>query len=108
MPADASNDQRGLVWGDQPGYGHIYTQLSPNSTSPDIIYQGWCDNRMNLPCISGDSGPNNTAAARSRHAGGVNVVMGDGAVRFISNTVDLITVWRPLATIAGGETVPNF
>jgi prepilin-type N-terminal cleavage/methylation domain-containing protein/prepilin-type processing-associated H-X9-DG protein len=106
----ASNDQRGLVWGDQPGYGHIYTQLSPNSTSPDIIYQGWCDNKplVNLPCISGDSGPNNTAAARSRHPGGVNIVMGDGGVRFISDGVDLVTVWRPLATISGNETIPSF
>jgi hypothetical protein len=31
-----TNDQRGLLWGDQPGYGHIYTQLSPNSGSPDL------------------------------------------------------------------------
>jgi len=26
-----------------------------------------------------------------------------GSVQFMSNTVDLLTVWRPLATIAGGE-----
>jgi prepilin-type N-terminal cleavage/methylation domain-containing protein/prepilin-type processing-associated H-X9-DG protein len=106
----ASNDQRGLVWGDQPGYGHIYTQLSPNSTSPDFLYVGWCDSRpaVNLPCVSGDSGPNNTAAARSRHLGGVNVVLGDGSVRFVSDNVDLLTVWRPLATIAGGETIGDF
>jgi prepilin-type N-terminal cleavage/methylation domain-containing protein len=105
--AGASNDQRGLWWGDQPGYGHIYTQLSPNSTSPDLLYTGWCDSHpeRNLPCMSGDSGPNNTAAARSLHAGGVNVVFGDGAVRFVSQNVDLVNVWRPLATIAGGEVV---
>jgi prepilin-type processing-associated H-X9-DG protein len=106
----SSNDQRGLVWGDQPGYGHIYTQLSPNSTGPDILYVGWCSSQpqVNLPCINGDSGPNNTAAARSRHQGGVNVVLGDGSVRFVSENVDLVTVWRPLATIAGGEILPDF
>jgi prepilin-type N-terminal cleavage/methylation domain-containing protein len=106
----AVNDQRGLVWGDQPGYGHIYTQLSPNSSSPDFLYVGWCDNQpqLNLPCINGDSGPNNTVAARSRHVGGVNVVLGDGSVRFVQQTVDLLTVWRPLATIAGGETISDF
>jgi prepilin-type N-terminal cleavage/methylation domain-containing protein/prepilin-type processing-associated H-X9-DG protein len=106
----AANDQRGMPWGDQPGYGHIYTQLSPNSRSPDLLYVGWCDNQpqLNLPCISGDSGPNNTAAARSRHSGGVNVGMGDGSVRFISQNVDLITVWRALATIAGGEVIPDY
>jgi prepilin-type N-terminal cleavage/methylation domain-containing protein/prepilin-type processing-associated H-X9-DG protein len=105
----ASNDQRGMPWGDQPGYGQIYTQLSPNSNSPDFIYVGWCDNQptQNLPCISGDSGPNNHVASRSRHTGGVNVVLGDGSVRFVQNSVDLTTVWRPMATISGGEVVSN-
>ncbi len=106
----ASNDQRGMPWGDQPAYGSIYTQLSPNSSSPDLIYVGWCNNQptANLPCINGDWGPNNTAASRSRHSGGVNVVMGDGSVRFMNNNVDLLTVWRPLVTIAGGEVIPNY
>ncbi len=105
----ASNDQRGMPWGDQPGYGQIYTQLSPNSNSPDFIYQGWCDNQptQNLPCISGDWGPNNHAASRSRHSGGVNVCLGDGSVRFMRDSVDLLTVWRPMATISGGEVVAN-
>jgi prepilin-type N-terminal cleavage/methylation domain-containing protein len=30
-------DQRGMIWGDQPAYGSVYTQLSPNSGSPDLI-----------------------------------------------------------------------
>jgi prepilin-type processing-associated H-X9-DG protein len=104
----ASNDQRGLWWGDQPGYGSIYTQLSPNSTSPDLLYQGWCVNQphRNLPCIDGDWGPNNTVAARSRHTGGVNVLFADGSVHFIHNNVDLVSVWQALATINGGEDIP--
>jgi prepilin-type N-terminal cleavage/methylation domain-containing protein/prepilin-type processing-associated H-X9-DG protein len=103
----ANNDQRGLVWGDQPGYGHIYTQLPPNSTAPDFLYVGWCDNQplANLPCIDGDNGPNNTVAARSRHLNGVNVGMGDGSVRFINQNVDLLRVWRPLATISGNDEI---
>lgn len=106
----ATNDQRGMPWGDQPGYGQVYTQLSPNSRSPDLIYVGWCNNQpaQNLPCINGDSGPNNTVASRSRHTGGVNVVLGDGSVRFVNENVDLLGVWRPLGTIAGGEIIPNF
>jgi prepilin-type processing-associated H-X9-DG protein len=105
----ASNDQRGMPWGDQPGYGQVYTQISPNSTSPDFIYVGWCDNQpaQNLPCINGDGGPNNHVASRSRHTGGVNVCMGDGSIRFVQNSVDLLTVWRPMATISGGEVVSN-
>lgn len=97
-------DQRGMPWGDQPGYGQLYTQLSPNSSSPDLIYTGWCDNqpKANLPCINGDSGPNNTATARSLHPGGVNAALGDGSVRFIQNHI-AISIWRSLATINGGE-----
>jgi prepilin-type N-terminal cleavage/methylation domain-containing protein len=106
----ASNDQRGMPWGDQPGYGQVYTQLSPNSNSPDFLYQGWCDNQpaAGLPCISGDWGPNNHVGARSRHTGGINVGLADGSIRFVSNNVDLVSVWRPLATIAGGEVIANY
>ena len=38
----------------------------------------------------------------SRHPTGVNVVMADGAVGFVSNSVD-IGVWQALATISGNE-----
>lgn len=106
----ASNDQRGMIWGDQPGYGNIYSQLSPNSGGPDLLYSGWCDDQpaQNLPCISGDGGANNTVASRSRHVGGVFVAMGDGSVRFMDETVDLVTVWQPLVTLAGKETVADY
>jgi prepilin-type processing-associated H-X9-DG protein len=42
--------------------------------------------------------------AISRHAGGVNVLMGDGAVRFVKSTISLPTWWA-LGTIAGNEAV---
>ncbi len=41
-------------------------------------------------------------AARSLHPGGVNLGLGDGSVRFVSDTVNL-PVWRALGTRAGGE-----
>ena len=102
----ATNDQRGLHWGDQPGYGHIYAASNPNTNTPDFIYVGWCDNQpaVGLPCVSGDSGPNNVAYARSRHPGGVNVLFGDGTVRFVSQSV-VNTTWRALATMAGEEPI---
>jgi hypothetical protein len=64
----ASNDQRGMPWGDQPAYGSIYTQLSPNSRSPDLIYVGWCDSQpqVNLPCINGDRPTHRRLAPASR------------------------------------------
>jgi len=42
--------------------------------------------------------------SRSHHTGGVHSLMGDGAVRFISSSVDG-RVWRSLGTIGGGEVV---
>ncbi len=42
-------------------------------------------------------------AARSFHASGVNAMLADGSVRFVSNTVDS-DIWKAAATIAGGET----
>jgi hypothetical protein len=43
----------------------------------------------------------------SFHAGGVQFLMGDGAVRFISANVNLITMAQ-MSTIAGSETVADF
>jgi len=42
--------------------------------------------------------------ARSWHRGGVNVVMGDGSTRFISDGIER-SVWRALGTRNGGELV---
>lgn len=41
-------------------------------------------------------------AARSAHSGGVNLVLVDGSVRFVSNSINL-TTWRALSTRANGE-----
>ena len=40
----------------------------------------------------------------SRHPGGVNLLLGDGSVRFVKNTVNTAP-WRALGTIAGGEVI---
>jgi prepilin-type processing-associated H-X9-DG protein len=45
-------------------------------------------------------------SARSRHAGAANAAMGDGSVRFVSDTTNC-TVWRAMGTANGGETASN-
>jgi prepilin-type N-terminal cleavage/methylation domain-containing protein/prepilin-type processing-associated H-X9-DG protein len=42
------------------------------------------------------------AAARSGHSGGVNLMLCDGSVRFVSNSISLPT-WQALATRSGGD-----
>ena len=41
-------------------------------------------------------------AARSRHPGGVNAVLCDASVRFVSDTIAL-DVWQSLGSMNGGE-----
>jgi prepilin-type processing-associated H-X9-DG protein len=41
-------------------------------------------------------------AASSYHTGGVNMCMGDGSVRFVTDSVDFV-VWQGVGTKAGGE-----
>ncbi len=42
--------------------------------------------------------------AFSYHPGGVNVLLGDGSVRFVKDSINVVT-WRGLITRAGGEVV---
>ena len=41
--------------------------------------------------------------ASGMHAGGINVGLGDGSVRFVSKSVDVSKVWWPALTPSGGE-----
>ena len=42
--------------------------------------------------------------ARSRHVGGVNLLMGDAGVRFVSNDISLAT-WQAVSSPTGCEIV---
>jgi prepilin-type N-terminal cleavage/methylation domain-containing protein/prepilin-type processing-associated H-X9-DG protein len=70
----------------------LYTHTQqPNGRVPDCI----------LPHAFGPPG---MATARSWHLGGVNVLMGDGSVRYVQEGIDL-SVWRGFGTRSGGELV---
>ncbi|MCI0642724.1 MAG: DUF1559 domain-containing protein [Gemmataceae bacterium] len=94
------SDLRGFTWW-APG-AQFTTVLPPNSQSPDIVTQN-CVNRplMNLPCVN-NGGAWNIQAARSRHTAGVNVLLCDGSIHFVNQSIDIGT-WRGLSTINGGE-----
>lgn len=46
-------------------------------------------------------------AARSRHVGGVHLLLCDGSTRFVSENIST-NIWRALSTRAGGEVVGEF
>ncbi len=70
----------------------LYTHTqTPNGRVPDCLW-------LNVQTALG------MATARSRHPGGVNVLMGDGACRWFSSSVDQ-AIWRGFATRNGGELV---
>jgi prepilin-type processing-associated H-X9-DG protein len=47
------------------------------------------------------------ASSRSKHTGGVNVVLADGSVRFIRDSVDLLT-WQRLGNAKDGQVLGDF
>jgi prepilin-type N-terminal cleavage/methylation domain-containing protein/prepilin-type processing-associated H-X9-DG protein len=55
------------------------------------------------PCIAGWD---YNVSARSRHSGGVGVVMCDGAVRFVTDNVSL-TTWQQLGNMNDGQTIAD-
>jgi prepilin-type processing-associated H-X9-DG protein len=104
---EAPNDTRGVHWIDVPGMSQLYTHAAPNSASPDLFNPSarFCPpsyNRpdLNLPC-SGCGVSELTAASRSRHPGGVNVLNADGSVHFVSQNIDL-KKWQDMGSIAEG------
>jgi prepilin-type N-terminal cleavage/methylation domain-containing protein/prepilin-type processing-associated H-X9-DG protein len=101
--------------------GSLFTTFTtPNAQVPDRVWfcpwdtghvhwaTGAGDRSYTAPCQGSVYEDTTThAAARSQHAGGVNVAMCDGSVTFISDGVDAL-VWRSLGTTQGGEIIPAY
>jgi prepilin-type N-terminal cleavage/methylation domain-containing protein/prepilin-type processing-associated H-X9-DG protein len=88
-------NRRGFMWASGEArcvsYNHYYL---PNSRSFDCVAN---DPTMTYISVG-------YRAARSRHTGGVNVLLGDGSVRFVRDSVDL-AMWRALSTRAANDIV---
>jgi prepilin-type N-terminal cleavage/methylation domain-containing protein/prepilin-type processing-associated H-X9-DG protein len=83
--------QRGAGWISGREYWTAYHHYhNPNSNVPDMGTCGW-----------------GIFAARSYHTGGVNTLMCDGSVRFVSENIDLNS-WRAIGTRAGSEVLGDF
>ncbi len=82
---------RGYAWILGKSYSTTFnTYDPPNPDHPDVcqLAYGWF-------------------AARSHHPGGVNVGLGDGSVRFVSETIRRQT-WQDLGSIADGRVLDEF
>ncbi len=104
-PDTTANDLRGRYCNSWEGNNWFTSLLPPNTSTPDgQQYQG-----QPLPKapISNLGAGALGLFTRSYHPGGVNVALGDGSVRFVSNTVNA-QVFQALGTRNGGEPTGDF
>jgi prepilin-type N-terminal cleavage/methylation domain-containing protein/prepilin-type processing-associated H-X9-DG protein len=73
-------------------YNHFYT---PNSSTYDCVTNDITPGQQQYTAVG-------FKAARSLHPGGVNVLLADGSVRLVANSVSA-AAWTALATRNGGE-----
>ena len=101
-PTPSACDGGSGVWnarrGEQWINGHYGNTLYNHYYPPNVVGKWDCGNGSHNKGLT---------AARSNHAGGVNLLACDGSVRFVANTVQLAS-WRALATRAGGEVAGDF
>ena len=79
------------------------TVMTPNTSAPDVM--GACGAAssaiLGAPCVAGSP---RYVSARSLHPAGVNVLLADGSVRFVSDNIDL-AIWRAAGSMNGGEEI---
>ncbi len=117
-PTDVSSSYTGGSWSANSGHTEwvcgraihtgFTTTFTPNTLVPHVVGGTTYD----IDVSSSREGRNATdptyaiVTSRGYHPGMVNVLLMDGSVRPISNTIEL-AVWRALGTRAGGEMPPN-
>ena len=71
------------------GYTHV---MPPNALSCEFDNNGFQ--------------PDGALTASSRHAGGINVMMMDGSVRFAKSTINIAT-WQAIGSMSGNEVISS-
>ncbi|MCC9641298.1 DUF1559 domain-containing protein [Rhodopirellula sp. JC740] len=83
---------RGFRWADsQNAQSNVHTILPPNAAL----------------CVPHDSNGSSIMTASSRHQGGVHVLMGDGAVKFITSSIDAGNQNNPVVYLGGNAANRN-
>ena len=128
MLQGAQDDVRGSLFITLAGACSFMTRFTPNSyqdyvallqpwasagvktagSSVDNLYAGLCDSQpvQQLGCINNSSEGSDFNGSRSRHPGGVNLIFGDGSVRFVKNSISPPT-WIAIGSIGAGEVISS-
>jgi prepilin-type N-terminal cleavage/methylation domain-containing protein/prepilin-type processing-associated H-X9-DG protein len=98
---DHDYDIRGDMLNDDRPCTMFMTLYTPNSGTDVSPYCNQNTYPRNPPCTNAGSQYSHKAA-RSKHSQGVNVLIADGHVQFVRNSVSLAT-WRAIGTMNGNE-----
>ena len=101
---DSDEDARGDVFSVDGGGCLFTTNNTPNSSVPDVVTFNWCISvpEQNLPCSATGNFHAVKMSPRSRHPGGVNVLMCDSSVQFVTDDVNL-SLFRAMGTSQGED-----
>jgi prepilin-type N-terminal cleavage/methylation domain-containing protein len=102
---DDDFDIRGDMLNDDTPCTMYQTINTPNSGIDVSPFQPTPPNPQNPPYTSVGSAYT-YKSARSRHPGGVNVIMADSSLRFVTDDIALVT-WRAMGTMNGSEVIDS-
>ena len=103
---DANCASRERLERQQPPRVHVGVRRDPLRDLQPLLHAELEELRLHQQRPGGGIHGVGLRGARSRHAGGVNLLLGRRRVRFVRDSVAL-PVWRAVGTRAGGEPGPE-